>query len=100
MRIYISGPITGTTDAWDRFDAMARKVEKYGHEAINPYYIGLAFPGGTHAQIMAVCFTLMSFADGLLLMDGWEKSKGAKQERCKALAMGIPIFYGVEDLKK
>lgn len=100
MKVYISGPITGTHDAWDRFDTMARRVKKYGHDAINPYYIGEAFPDGTHLQIMAVCLTLMSFADAILLMDGWEDSEGARQEYRKALAMGIPIFFDIEDLRR
>lgn len=99
MKIYISGPITGTRDARERFEAMARRVKKYGHTPINPYYLGLALPDGGHTQYMALCFVLMDFADAILMMDGWDRSRGAIMERKRACAHGLPVFEGPGDLR-
>ena len=36
MKIYISAPISGTSDYRERFDVAERCIEAKGHEGINP----------------------------------------------------------------
>lgn len=98
MKIYIAGPITGTDDARDRFEAMARRIERYGHTPINPFYIELAYPKGSHCEYMSLCFSLMKYADGILFMDGWKKSAGARMEYSRAKAARLPMYFAVEEL--
>jgi len=37
-------------------------------------------------------------ADAILMLEGWESSEGACQERIAALDLGIPVYYSVPEL--
>ena len=79
MRIFLSGPITGTDDAKSRFDAAARKVRKEHPEAtvVNPYYAGWMLPDGEHEEYMRITLVLLDMCDAIYMMHGWEQSHGA-----------------------
>lgn len=44
MRIYISGPITGTTDYKERFAVAEEKLKANGYEVVNPAKLAAALP--------------------------------------------------------
>lgn len=41
---------------------------------------------------------LMLRCNAVLMMEGWEKSRGARGEEAAAKRFGIPVFYKIEDL--
>lgn len=41
----------------------------------------------------------LSFCDAILLIPGWERSKGAKMEKLFAEGISLPIFYDVVALR-
>lgn len=83
MVIYISGPITGQKDYIQRFEKAEKRIDKvtYGDIIINPAYILSVLPEGTpHEIYMGVALKLLELADTIALLDGWEESRGCKEE--------------------
>lgn len=100
MRIYLSGPITGTQDAEQRFaEAEARLRDEYfGAEIINPVRAAAAFPPLTHDEYMIISFAMMDVCDSMYQMEGWKQSRGCNQEAGYAFAKRIPILPALENL--
>ena len=94
MKIYISGPITGTTDAYERFERAEKELTREGHTVINPQMIGSELPEDTeHWQFMTLSMVLMGFCDGVLFLSGWERSKGCREEMERAQELRVCIFF-------
>lgn len=86
--VYLSGPITGTDDYMERFARAAGKVPP-GYRVINPAEVMAKLPDLTHKQYMKICLAMLSCADVIYMMRGWEKSEGARQEYRFALDHGM-----------
>lgn len=83
MRIYISGPITGTSDCLLRFEAAEKLLRKRFPlaEIINPAEVCRSLPKSfSHADYMDICLTLLKKCEKLYLMNGWERSEGCREE--------------------
>lgn len=94
-RIYISGPITGTTDYMERFADAEKKIAAAGHEAVNPAKVTAQLPPSvTWEQCMQLAFVMMDMCDAVFLMDGWENSRGAVLEHERAVSYGKKILHG------
>ena len=94
MKIYISGPITGTTDYKARFEKAAESIRAKGHEAINPCDIDAILNPATttHDQYMLADIGLLRCCAGIYQMPGWENSTGARLEAYEAARLHM-IFY-------
>jgi len=94
MKIYISGPVTGTDDYKERFEKAAEKIRKKGHEAINPIDLQkiLDPETTTWAQYMSAAIGLLQACDAAFFLDAWQLSRGATKERNAARTYGILIF--------
>lgn len=90
MRWYLSGPMTGLSD-FNRpaFHAAARQVRAAGHDALNP--AELCPPGLSWVEAMAMDLQALDTADGVILLPGWERSRGARIEVARAKARDLPI---------
>jgi len=95
MKIYVSGKITGLDleVAHQNFDVGVQYLKAQGFEPINPmdlvpYHPDLTWKDYMRADIKALCD-----CDGILMISGWRKSKGAKLERHIAKSLGLNIMY-------
>jgi len=99
MKVYISGKITGTSDYLARFgEAEARLMQK-GYTVINPARVLDALPKDTTWQgYMSVALAMLTQADAVYILSGWETSKGVAVERAVADSLGLLVtFEGDKD---
>ena len=92
MKIYIAGPMTGIENYnRESFFAMAERLNKFGHVCLNP----ASNPDGlTHAEYMHLCYAMIDVCDAIVLLPGWENSKGATLEHDRADFLGKKIYQG------
>lgn len=91
MRVYISGPITGTEDYIVQFWTIDRELKEAGYDVINPAKVCARLPVDfSHDDYMHVCFAMLDLCDAIFMLDGWEQSDGATREAAYASAMNIP----------
>ena len=93
LRVYISGPITGTTDHMERFAEVEKKLTEAGVEVLNPARMGAQLPETfTHAEHLEVDVAALKQCDAIYMMDGWQNSQGARREFIEAKQNGILVF--------
>lgn len=96
---FISGPYRADTE-WEvkknieRAESYALKYWREGYAVICPHK-NTAFMGGSlpdHFWLRG-CQAFVSVSDLVVMIPGWEKSKGAKEELSLAAKMGKAIIY-------
>lgn len=95
MKIYISGPIKGTTDYEARFQAAADSLKREGLIPIDPVKIVREHPDScawSDAECLAYEIGLLSECDAIWLMHGWKDSGGAIAEAAFASRVGIVLL--------
>lgn len=107
-RIYVSGPIKGHADFLEKFAVATREVIAMGAEPLNPTDIAACeigdeplctYPGEmletghTWQCYMRHDLELMVHCDGIYMMRGWEKSKGASEELRICQMLGMEIYF-------
>ena len=99
MRIYLSGKITGL-DKEDYTKQFARAEAFYktgGFDVVNPVTIGEEIlkqnPSATWEDFMAEDLKALRTCTHIVLLEGWEESKGAKMEKAEAEKLGLEIMY-------
>jgi hypothetical protein len=123
MRLYLAGPMRGIPFFnIPAFHAAAAFLRDEGHTVFSPaedaeYKFGpeLAQHGNGDERALANtlgitsqafrrrvftdnCWWLCTVADGIALLPGWEKSKGAAAEKALAEALGLHVKYIVGDV--
>ena len=92
MRVYISGPITGHLDTYKAtFAAAADTIRKGGHEPVNPALIDLP-ADASWSDYMDVALDMLHGCQGIYLLPGWRKSRGARIEAKVADLLGLRRF--------
>lgn len=87
MKVYISGPITGTEDYMERFARAEAKLKAEGYEVINPAEVNSHLPKGTtYEEYMKMAMMLLGMCDSVYMLKNWIESKGAMQEFNYAIA--------------
>lgn len=90
--VYIAGPMTGLTD-FNRpaFRIKARELLDENYQSILSPHI---LPDGlTQAQYMDICLAMVRCADTVAMLEGWERSPGARIEHALAEKSGKRIEY-------
>lgn len=94
MKVYISGPITGTTDYMERFAMAERELTDAGHTVVNPARVNAELPEGTtHAEYMKMAVDMMDMCDTVFVLNGWQNSEGCNMEIARALEKKMTIAF-------
>lgn len=98
---YLSGPITGNPDYKKQFAWSAKQLTRMGYDVINPAALSQVVPIEelSYDTIMEIDMLLLSKADYLIQLPGWENSRGANRELGYALATD-KIVVSLEHLLK
>ena len=98
MRVYLSGPITDNKNYHLDFLKAENRVTSIfkGADVINPMWLKNMLPNGKHEEYMEICLQLVGMADMMIMLPGWEKSKGATIERSLAKETNLPIIEFAE----
>jgi hypothetical protein len=96
---YVAGPITGRRNYnRDAFTYAADSIRACGHGAINPHDID----GTTHkpweTYMRQSLSRMLLDADEIVLLPGWEQSRGARIERHLAGIVGMPVHDNLQHL--
>jgi hypothetical protein len=87
--IYICGPMTGLPgNNYDAFGQWAQTLRAYGYEVANPAE-NPECPSWEH--YMRLSMVQLAQCEGVALLSGWEKSRGASLEVYVATQLGIEI---------
>ena len=95
MIAYLSGPMTGLPGQnYAAFQAAAERLRSQGVQVISPHEIipPGAGPWSWEAH-MRVDLAALLTADVIVLLPGWEGSRGAQLEKTVAEAIGTPVDY-------
>lgn len=101
MKIYISGPITGTNieTTRARFEAAEEMLRGQGFTPVNPMKNGLPVDA-PYEEHMKRDLELLAECDAIYLMNGWERSKGCRMEFNAAISANKRITYERENGKR
>lgn len=92
-KIYIAGPMTGHPELnFPAFHAAAADYRARGAFVINPAEIN-ADPTAEWADCMRADIAALVTCDTIVLLDGYEKSKGATLELTIAQALGMTVVW-------
>jgi nucleoside 2-deoxyribosyltransferase len=97
MKVYVAGPMTGYEE-FNRpaFDEMAEFLRSKGHAVVNPHELTDSVFNGNralpHATYMKADLGALLQCDAIVLLDGWDESKGALCEAHVALRTGLTFL--------
>ena len=94
MKVYISGPITGHEKTYfDEFKTLEKSLIESGAEVINPCTLPHNH-GHTYEDFMKEdLIAMLTYCDKIIMMQGWETSKGALDEKRIAEICGFEVLY-------
>ena len=96
MVVYISGAITNNPNYELDFKIREAHLHQMGYRVVNPVKIGKKLESTFYEKpkwedYMKVCLQELLRCDGISMLDGWEKSKGAAMEHDIAVKLGMQI---------
>lgn len=93
-KIYISGPISGLPleTVCNNFTNAEVELLEQGYEPVNPFNNGLPTTA-TWEEHMRADLKLLLDCDAIYMLEGWEKSRGARIEYALAVDLKMDIQY-------
>lgn len=89
MKVYIAGSISNNTLYKQQFNNKAKELEEQGHTVINP----VKPLGFDYKDYIDMGLSELSKCDVIYMLNGWNKSRGARLEYHYAKTVGIKIVY-------
>lgn len=100
-KLYISGPITDTDGYMEKFEKAQAYLEGLGYSVINPAKVNGMLPEDTtYQEYMNMSLAMMTMADGVYMLTGWQQFKGATLEHTWAVTMGLAIIQQESDKER
>lgn len=94
MKIYISGPMTGIEDLnYPAFNKADELLKRQGYDTFNPAKIN-GKDDWDWQDYMKPCIKAIPDCTHILLLAGWEDSRGAKIELNIARTLGLEVIFG------
>ena len=94
MRVYISGAITGTKDYMERFSKAEEMIRNSGYVPVNPAKVNAQMPDGTkYGTYMEMSHVMLKSCDVVYMLNGWERSNGARSEFALAIVHKKTIVF-------
>jgi Domain of unknown function (DUF4406) len=104
--VYIAGPFTAP-DVWGvecnirQAEEWGFKIARCGFVPVIPHTMYRFFHGTITEKFWYMAtLELMERCDAVLLIPGWQESKGAEKEKETAEILEIPIYYELRNLKE
>ena len=95
MKLYLAGPMTGIAELnFPLFHSEAARLRSLGHEVINPAEIN-ADPAIEWSVCMRADIAQLVTCDGIAMLPGWSKSRGASLELYIAESLGMHVLDAV-----
>jgi hypothetical protein len=101
-RIYVAGPMRGYPEFnYPKFNGFASELAGAGWDIVNPVRVGESIadaeainsdPALLEAVLAAEILALKT-CEAIYLLNGWEKSDGARKEVAAAIAHGLMIYF-------
>lgn len=93
-KIYISGPISGLPleTVYNNFTNAEVNLLEKGYKVVNPFNNGLPTTA-TWEEHMRADLKLLLDCDAIYMLEGWEKSRGARMEYALAVDLKMDIQY-------
>ena len=101
MRLYMCGPMTGLPDAnRPEFARATKKLRSQGHFIIDPTELDLPAKGASKVDLALlwraflardIGIILTCDLDGIVALEGWERSRGARLEALTGLMIGLCV---------
>ena len=79
--------------------AVAQEIIHLGALMFCPHTHSHGFLGLTHSEWLTLDLKVLNVCDAILMVNGWQKSKGATMEWQFAQLHGIPTFYSTFEVK-
>jgi len=91
VKVYISGPMTGIADHnFPAFRAASGQLRAEGFEVLDPSARGVV-AGYRWADYLKADIVMVLAAHAVVVLPGWEKSRGACLEVHIARELGLPV---------
>lgn len=93
-KIYISGPISGLPleTVYNNFTNAEVNLLEKGYKVVNPFNNGLPTTA-TWEEHMRADLKLLLDCDAIYMLEGWEKSRGARIEYALAVDLKMDVQY-------
>jgi hypothetical protein len=100
--IYLSGPITGI-EGYNKieFENYEKHFSSQGYHVINPHKLteGIDTTSWTWEMFMTIDIPFLLLCAEVVVLPGWQNSKGARLEISNAFFLNKKLFYGLEKTK-
>lgn len=94
MRVYISGPITNNKNFKTNFKRAEQWIKLQGHEVINPVAVAEVLPASlNYNHYMTIDAALLTAAEAIFLLEGWQDSPGALEEYRLAAGTNKKVLF-------
>lgn len=93
MKIYLAGPMTGIPEFnYPLFNATASRLRASGHDVVNPAENDDGDTSKPYAYYMRADIQHVLNVDGIAVLPGWQKSRGATLEVSIARILDMPVL--------